>query len=85
MTGPLSQNCEHVSQIYSKEWADKFGRDGTKQRCMRVATLRDGTPIPNLNVGRDPDVERSAFGEPFRVAGDKCGPDGRHWKARGPT
>jgi hypothetical protein len=56
MTATLCQNCEHASQIYSKEWADRFGRA--------------------------PDLERTAFGEPFRVSGDKCGPDARHWKAK---
>lgn len=52
-------------------------------RCMRPARFRNGDYDEPLGVGRSAEMERDAFKESHRWPHDKCGPDGRNWKARG--
>lgn len=71
MTARLCRDCAHVALI-----------SDLGLRCMRARTLRDGTVMRPDGIGSSITAERDAFPESHRIKGDKCGPDGVHWRAR---
>lgn len=71
------KECGHSGWIHRADWPG-----GGDLRCMRLAVLRSGDIDNHMGVGRDVHAERASWGEPHRVTGDKCGPDGRNWKPK---
>lgn len=57
-------------------------------RCFRVRTMKDkrgpesGIIHPGV-YGSSIIAERDHLPEPHRISGDKCGPSGIHWEAKG--
>jgi len=70
------QSCGHFQKVYHSDW------DGDRLRCMRDRTMRDGRVIRADGVGASLDFETDSVPEPQRAAGDKCGPERRHWVQR---
>lgn len=66
---PTCQTCFHYSLI------------DDRPRCKRHQLLRDGR-LQMQRKGWTVQFERDGIPEPQRAEGDKCGPDGIHWRSR---
>jgi len=75
MTPASCAGCEYMRLRYVLAWAEH------RQRCFRPQTYKDGTQVPLSDLGTDCAFENDNEPEDQRMAGDKCGPSRRHFKA----
>lgn len=77
---PRCPTCFHCALI------DIVGAD--HERCMRIMKGRNGEVLRTMidangrRVGTACKYERDSIPEPQRADGDRCGPDGIHWRSR---